>query len=64
MTKRYTCHIVDSEGNYIESNIPGDESQAETVLKFIQERDNRTDLEIIKIHCPQAKGLGRDPDLH
>tara|TARA_B100000925_G_scaffold159264_1_gene119555 strand:- start:600 stop:800 length:201 start_codon:yes stop_codon:yes gene_type:complete len=63
--KIYKYHIVDSEGNYIESNIP-DEEQAYTYLRFIADRDNRSDLSVEKIHSPQLNGhiLGRDPDLH
>tara|TARA_B100000282_G_C31647609_1_gene451509 strand:+ start:503 stop:745 length:243 start_codon:yes stop_codon:yes gene_type:complete len=65
LAKIYKYHIVDFEGNRIESNIP-DQEQAEIFLQFIIDRDGRTDLKIEKIHSPQLDGhiLGRDPDLH
>jgi len=62
MTKIYRFHLVDSKGVYWEKNIP-EREQAETFKGFLEEQNN-IQLEIEEEHCPQAKGLGRDPDLH
>lgn len=66
-TKIYRYHIVDRNDKIIEANIP-DEEQAETYLRFLQERDGYAtdELHITKEHVPQLHGhrLGRDPDLH
>ena len=62
MTKIYRFHLVDSKGVYWEKNIP-EREQAETFKEFLEEH-NQIKLNIEAEHCPQATGLGRDPDLH
>lgn len=61
--KVYRYHIETPSGERLEENIP-EEDQANTILNFLQEQLHRSDLVITKEHMPQAKGLGRDPDLH
>jgi len=63
MTKIFRYHIETPDGERIESNIP-DEDQARTYVSFLEGQLQRKDLVIVSEHCPQAKGLGRDPDLH
>jgi len=62
MAKIYRYHLVDREGVYWEKNIP-ERKQAETFREFL-EQTHTIQLEIEEEHCPQATGLGRDPDLH
>lgn len=66
MAKYFKHHIVDSQGNHIESHIAGDLEQAQSVLRFLEQSLNRYDLKLISEHVPQMGGhiLGRDPDLH
>ena len=61
MTKIYRYHIV-LDDTVIEKNIP-DRSQAEAYRQFLAQRDS-LDYTIEREHVPQARGLGRDPDLH
>ena len=61
--KIYKFFVVNSKGQVIEGGLPSEE-HARTVIDFLSEQEGMTDLTIEVEHCPQAKGLGRDPDLH
>lgn len=63
MTKVYRWHIVDEDGNHIESNLPS-EDIANTMINFHLSNQSNS-LSVVKEHVPQLRGiLGRDPDLH
>lgn len=64
MAKIFKYHLTDSNGNYVEKNIP-DYDAAVKYKNFLYESQNLL-LEIVEEHVPQLDGhkLGRDPDLH
>jgi hypothetical protein len=61
--KIYRYHIVDEQGNRVESNIP-ELTQAYAYLEFLKETQGIITYTIEQEHIPQARGMGRDPDLH
>jgi len=63
MMATYKYHIVNRQGEQVESNIP-DEEQAQTYLSFLVDKYPSEDFRIEKERIYTVKGLGRDPDLH
>ena len=63
MMATYKYHIVNRQGERIESNIP-DEEQAQTYLSFLVDKHPSEDFHIEKERIYTVTGLGRDPDLH
>jgi len=59
----FKYHIVDSQGQVVESNLP-DEEHAKTVIRFLKEQNPAETYEIQEERIYTVKGLGRDPDLH
>ena len=59
----FKYHIVDSQGQVVESNLP-DEEHAKTVIGFLKEQNPTETYEIQEERIYTVKGLGRDPDLH
>jgi hypothetical protein len=63
MAKIYRWHVVDENGNHIESNLPS-EDIAVTMMNYHMQNQS-SPLRIISEHVPQLTSiLGRDPDLH
>ena len=64
MTQYFRYHILLND-EPVERNLPTQES-AETYLNFLVATQgyDPNSLTIHKEHVPQARGLGRDPDLH
>ena len=60
--KIYKFFVVNSEGHDIEADLPN-EDHAHVVIDYWKGQ-GVTDLHIEVKHVPQARGLGRDPDLH
>ena len=64
MPEHFKYHIVDRQGNRVESNIP-DEYQAEAVLQHLKDCHPHEEYSIEKEQYYIVKdGFGRDPDLH
>jgi len=59
----FKYHIVDRQGNRVESNIP-DQTQAETFLQFLKDKNPHEEYTVERERIYTVKGLGRDPDLH
>ena len=59
----YRYHIVDTQGNRVESNIP-DRDQAETFRQFLVDKNPYERYEIEQERVYTVRGMGRDPDLH
>jgi len=60
--KIYKYYVVNNRGHVIEGDLPSEE-HAWIVIDYNKDQ-GIYDLHIEVEHKPQAKGLGRDPDLH